>query len=106
MAIQKLKMKRLKEGCTLKIEVNPFVHGLLRDQFFYLLSEFDEEPAKLLARIVEPVELTYKEAQLKLCLAFIKEIEKVAEAENLLEDYEMEYEDSEDEASTKGPSEN
>jgi hypothetical protein len=100
----KLKLKRLKEGCTVSIELNPFVHMMLRDQALQMLSKLEDAPVTLETISNDNSFLTFEEAQLKLYLALIKEIEVVAEREEKLEDYEFEFE-IEGEQPTSDPSE-
>ena len=101
---EKLKLKRIKEGCTISIELNPFVHQMLREQVLFLMDRA-ENATTLLANIADKnALLTFEEAQIKLYLALIKEIEVVATREDKLEDYEVEYE-TEGEQPTSDPSE-
>ena len=101
---KKLKLKRIKEGCTISIELNPFVHMMLRDQALQMLSKVEDAPATLAIIADDNSFLTFEEAQIKMYLALIKEIEVVAEREEKLEEYEVEFE-IEGEQPTSDPSE-
>lgn len=77
---------------------------MLRDQALHMLSKVDDAPTTLATIADDNSFLTFEEAQIKMYLALIKEIEVVAEREEKLEDYEVEFE-VEGEEPTSDPSE-
>lgn len=94
----------MKEGSTISIELNSFVHMMLRDQVLFMVSKLEDAPTTLSNIANDDSFLTFEEAQIKLYLSLIKEIETVAERESKLEDYEVEIE-TEGEPPISDPSE-